>query len=147
MNTTVLPLPLWQKEDFLSRGSASPQTFLAYINFFLKMSVLQGDQHNHLFSWLLPHSTRSSWFYRPGQKQWLFLCCYQLKLCCLFESLQNKLYVWIIWQSESSIWVLFHQVEEDHAGFAHVDKFLPAMTKVLLENKWDSDSFCCIEAT
>ncbi|XP_075906059.1 dynein regulatory complex protein 8 isoform X2 [Nelusetta ayraudi] len=28
------------------------------------------------------------------------------------------------------------QVEEDHAGFAHVDKFLPAMTKVLLENKF-----------
>lgn len=36
---------------------------------------------------------------------------------------------------KSSACVLFHQVEEDHSGFAHVDKFLPAMTKVLLENK------------
>lgn len=147
MNTAVLPLLLWQKEDFLSRGSASPQTDFNVCQKKLKLSVLQGDQHNHLLSWLLPHSTRSSWFYRPGQKQWLFLCCYHFKLRCLFELLHNKLYVWIIWQSESSIWVLSHQVEEDHAGFAHVDKFLPAMTKALLENKWDSDSFCCIEAT
>ncbi|XP_070688438.1 dynein regulatory complex protein 8 [Pempheris klunzingeri] len=28
------------------------------------------------------------------------------------------------------------EVEEDHAGYIHLDKFLPAMTKVLLEHKF-----------
>lgn len=40
--------------------------------------------------------------------------------------------------SESShydIYVLFEQVEEDHTGYIHLDRFLPAMSKVLLENK------------
>uniref|UniRef100_A0A8C9XTL5 EF-hand calcium binding domain 2 n=1 Tax=Sander lucioperca TaxID=283035 RepID=A0A8C9XTL5_SANLU len=34
--------------------------------------------------------------------------------------------------------VLFNQVEEDHTGYIHLDKFLPAMTKVLLDHKFPS---------
>ncbi|XP_026234116.1 dynein regulatory complex protein 8 [Anabas testudineus] len=30
------------------------------------------------------------------------------------------------------------EVEEDHTGYIHLDRFLPAMTKVLLENKFPS---------
>ncbi len=41
----------------------------------------------------------------------------------------------ILLRTKTRIFVLFNQVEEDHSGYVHLDKFLPAMTKVLLDSK------------
>lgn len=93
---------------------------------------------------------------------------YQHIMCLLFvlfpffdDSLQDKIKMcainmWpqLLWHkihrfcyfehSESCIFILFNQVEEDHSGFIHMDKFLPAMMRVLLENKYDSRASCCL---
>lgn len=55
-----------------------------------------------------------------------------LKYVLFGEELENSESVQ---EAKPSIFVLFNQVEEDHTGYIHLDKFLPAMTKVLLEHK------------
>lgn len=37
--------------------------------------------------------------------------------------------------SNLNVWCLPIQVEEDQTGYIHLDRFLPAMTKVLMERK------------
>ncbi|XP_037549521.1 dynein regulatory complex protein 8 [Nematolebias whitei] len=41
--------------------------------------------------------------------------------------------------SQADIHAFIAEVEEDHLGYVHLDKFLPAMTKILLENKFLPD--------
>ncbi|XP_029947252.1 dynein regulatory complex protein 8 [Salarias fasciatus] len=38
--------------------------------------------------------------------------------------------------SQADLLDFIAEVEEDHSGYVHLDRFLPAMTKVLLENKF-----------
>ncbi|XP_028258184.1 dynein regulatory complex protein 8 [Parambassis ranga] len=38
--------------------------------------------------------------------------------------------------TQADIHCFIGQVEEDHTGYIHLDRFLPAMSKVLLENKF-----------
>ncbi|XP_008298688.1 dynein regulatory complex protein 8 [Stegastes partitus] len=38
--------------------------------------------------------------------------------------------------SQADLHDFIAEVEEDHSGFIHLDRFLPAMTKVLLEHKF-----------
>lgn len=41
----------------------------------------------------------------------------------------------VVKSSKLTSCVLFNQVEEDQTGYIHLDSFLPAMSKVLLEHK------------
>ncbi|XP_031170050.1 dynein regulatory complex protein 8 [Sander lucioperca] len=40
--------------------------------------------------------------------------------------------------TQANLHDLIAEVEEDHTGYIHLDKFLPAMTKVLLDHKFPS---------
>lgn len=62
-----------------------------------------------------------------------------LTVCCSFEVRIKFFRVEdSLCKNEANVlFLLFIQVGEDHTGYVHLDKFLPAMTKVLLEHRYN----------